>query len=172
MDITQKLASHCQGLKFKQLPDQVIDRVKYLFLDFLGVACRGSREDSSKSLHRFVKEESAGSQQGVIIGTHEKGSCLMAALANGTFAHAIEMDDVNNESSLHPGVVVFSSALAGAEKTRASGKKFMEAAVAGYEVMIRLGKALGPRIATFAAFIPPGPAVPLGPPRSLQNFLV
>jgi 2-methylcitrate dehydratase PrpD len=156
MDITQKLISHCQGVKFKQLPDQVIDRVKYLFLDFLGVACRGSREDSSKSLHRFVKEESAGSQQGVIIGTHEKGSCLMAALANGTFAHAIEMDDVNNESSLHPGVVVFSSALAGAEKTRASGKKFIEAAVAGYEVMIRLGRALGPENSYLRGFHPTG----------------
>lgn len=156
MDITRQLASYCQELKFKHLPDQVIDRVKYLFLDFLGVACRGSREDSSKSLHRFVKEESAGSQQGVLIGTKEKASYLMAALANGTFAHAIEMDDVNNESSLHPGVVVFSSALAGAEKTRASGKRFMEAAVAGYEVTNRLGKALGPENSYRRGFHPTG----------------
>ena len=156
MEITRQLATYCEELKFKQLPDQVIDRVKYLFLDFLGVACRGSREDSSKSLHRFVKEESAGMEQGVIIGTKERATSLMAALANGTFAHAIEMDDVNNESSLHPGVVVFSSALAGAEKTRASGKRFMEAAVAGYEVMIRLGKALGPENSYLRGFHPTG----------------
>ena len=156
MEITRQLATYCEELKFKQLPDQVIDRVKYLFLDFLGVACRGSREDSSKSLHRYVKEETAGIQQGVIIGTKERATFLMAALANGTFAHAIEMDDVNNESSLHPGVVVFSSALAGAEKTRASGKRFMESAVAGYEVMIRLGKALGPENSYLRGFHPTG----------------
>jgi len=156
MNSTRVLASFCQEVKFKQLPDHVIDRVKYLFLDFLGVACRGSIEDSSRSLGRFIKEESTGIQQGVMIGTRGKVSCLMAALANGTFAHAIEMDDVNNESSLHPGVVIYPAALAGSEKLRASGKRFIEAVVAGYEVMIRLGMALGPENSYRRGFHPTG----------------
>jgi 2-methylcitrate dehydratase PrpD len=54
------------------------------------------------------------------------------------------MDDVNNEASLHPGVVIFPSALATCEMVGATGKSFIEAVVLGYEVMIRLGKALGP----------------------------
>jgi 2-methylcitrate dehydratase PrpD len=156
MDITRELASYGQGLKFRHLPESVVDRVKYLFLDFLGVACRGSRTDSSKSLFRFVQKEKAGVRQGVIIGTSEKAPYGLAALANGVFGHAIEMDDVNNESSLHPGVVIFPAALSGAERTQASGKQLIEAVTAGYEVMIRLGKALGPENSYLRGFHPTG----------------
>jgi len=144
MGITQELAKYCSGLKFRQLPEEVIDRVKYFFLDFIGVACRGSREDSSQSMYRFVREMDRGAKNGVIIGTKERAPYLYAALANGTSSHAIEMDDVNNEASLHPGVVIFPSALATCEMVSGTGKSFIEAVVLGYEVMIRLGKALGP----------------------------
>ena len=144
MGITQELAKYCSGLKFRQLPEEVIGRVKYFFLDFIGVACRGSRGDSSQSMYRFVREMDRGAKNGVIIGTKERAPYLYAALANGTSSHAIEMDDVNNEASLHPGVVIFPSALATCEMAGATGKSFIEAVVLGYEVMIRLGKALGP----------------------------
>ncbi|MGZ3495184.1 MAG: MmgE/PrpD family protein, partial [Thermodesulfobacteriota bacterium] len=141
MGITQELAKYCHSLKFEQLPDEVVDRVKYFFLDFIGVCIRGSREDSSKIIYRFIRE--MGRQGGVVIGTKQRAPHLYSALANGTSAHAIEMDDVNNESSLHPGVVIFSSALATSEMVGGSAKKFIEAAILGYEVMIRLGKAAG-----------------------------
>lgn len=144
MGITQELARYCSELKFHQLSDEVVDRVKYLFLDFIGVACRGTQEDSSKSIYRFVKEIGHRNREGVIIGTKERAPYLHAALANGVSSHAIEMDDVNNEASIHPGVVVFPAALATSEMVSAHGKSFIEAAVLGYDVMIRLGKALGP----------------------------
>ena len=144
MGITQELVRYCDELKYNQLSDEVIDRAKYFFLDFIGVACRGSQEDSSKSLYRFVKEVGQGPKKGVIIGTREKASYLYAALANGTSSHAIEMDDVNNEASLHPGVVIFPASLATGEMVGSTGRAFIEAVVSGYEVMIRLGRALGP----------------------------
>jgi len=122
----------------------VIDKVKYFFLDFIAVACRGSQEDSSKSICRSFREMRCGDRGGVIVGTKRRAPYLYAALANGASAHAIEMDDVNNEASLHPGVVVFASALASGEMVHATGRRFIGGVVAGYEVMIRLGKALGP----------------------------
>lgn len=142
MGITQDLASYCGGLKYRHLPQDVIDRVKYFFLDFIGVTLRGSTADSSRSIYRFVREMGRG--DGVIIGTNAQVPYLYSALANGTAGHAIEMDDVNNEASLHPGVVVFPSALAASEMMGSKGWKFIEAVVAGYEVMIRLGKAVTP----------------------------
>lgn len=154
MGITKELAEYCSRLTFRQLPEEVIDRAKYRFLDFISVACRGSREDSSQTIYRFVRELGRG--QGVIIGTKEKTSYLYAALANGTSSHAIEMDDVDNEASLHPGVVVFPSALATSEMVRASGKSFILAAVLGYEVMVRLGRALGPENSYKRGFHPTG----------------
>jgi len=156
MGITQELATYCHGLKFRQLPEEVVDRVKYFFLDFIGVACRGSQEDSSQSMYRFIREMGHRRQGGVIIGTKERAPHLYAALANGTSAHAIEMDDVNNEASLHPGVVVFPAALATSEMVGGAGKKFIEAVVLGYEVMIRLGRALGAQNSYKRGFHPTG----------------
>jgi 2-methylcitrate dehydratase PrpD len=156
MGITQEIAKYCNELKFQQLPEEVVDRVKYFFLDFIGVACRGSQENSSKSIYRFVREMGCGHQQGVIIGTKERAPYLYSALANGTSAHAIEMDDVSNESSLHPGAVVFPAALATSEMVKGAGKKFIEAVVLGYEVMIRLGKALGAENSYQRGFHPTG----------------
>ena len=154
MGITQELARYCSRMKFNDLSDEVIDCVKYRFLDFISVACRGSIEDPSRTVCRFIREMENG--QGVIVGTKEKAPYLYSALANGTSSHAIEMDDVDNESSLHPGVVVFPSALATGEMAGASGKRFILAVVLGYEVMVRLGSALGPENSYKRGFHPTG----------------
>ena len=156
MGITQELARYCSELKFQQLPEEVIDRVKYLFLDFIGVACRGAQEDSSKSVFRFICETDCRKRGSVIIGTSNRAPFIYSALANGVSAHAIEMDDVNNEASLHPGVVVFPASLAMSEMVRATGKQLIEAAILGYEVMIRLGKALGAENSYKRGFHPTG----------------
>jgi 2-methylcitrate dehydratase PrpD len=171
MGITQELAKYCSELKFRQLPEEVIDRVKYFFLDFIGVACRGSQEDSSKSIFRFVREMGRGHQDGVIIGTKERTPHLYSAMANGISAHAIEMDDVNNEASLHPGVVVFPVALATSEMVGGAGKKFIEAVVLGYEVMIRLGRALGAQNSYKRGFHPTGICGPFGSSMAASKLL-
>jgi len=154
MGITQELARYCSRTKFNDLSDEVIDCAKYRFLDFISVACRGSKEDPSQTIYRFVREMEKG--EGVIVGTNEKAPYLYSALANGTSSHAIEMDDVDNEASLHPGVVVFPSALATGEMIGASGKSFILAVVLGYEVMVRLGSALGPEKSYKRGFHPTG----------------
>ena len=154
MGITQELAGYCSRMKFNDLSDEVIDCAKYRFLDFISVACRGSKEDPSQTIYRFVKEMGKG--EGVIVGTREKAPYLYSALANGTSSHSIEMDDVDNEASLHPGVVIFPSALATSEMAGASGKSFILAVVLGYEVMVRLGSALGPENCYKRGFHPTG----------------
>ena len=169
MGITQDLAKYCSELEYRQLPEEGVDRVKYLFLDFIGVAIRGARSESSKSMYRFVREMGKGN--GVIIGTKDKAPHIYSALANGTAGHAIEMDDVNNEASLHPGVVVFPTALATSEMAGASGKDFIEAVVLGYEVMIRLGKAIGPENSYQRGFHPTGTCGTFGASVSASKLL-
>src|SRR5207244_3120961 len=72
--------------------------------------------------------------------------------------HALELDDVTTESSLHPGVAVIPAALAVAEEVGAGGAAFLEAVVAGYEVTIRVGNALNPASAYARGFHPTGVA--------------
>jgi 2-methylcitrate dehydratase PrpD len=82
----------------------------------------------------------------------------MAALANGTAAHAVELDDVTTESSLHPGVAVIPAALALAEELDARPTRLLEAIVCGYEVTMRVGNALNPASAYARGFHPTGVA--------------
>jgi len=156
MGETKELARFCGDLSYKGLAPEVIDRVKYLAADFLGVAAGGSRTESSEVVRGFIGGLDAGEVGGVVIGTRMRASCQYAALANGAAAHSLELDDVSNESSSHPGVVIFPAALAAGEMTGCAGRKFIEAVVAGYEVMIRLGKALNPASHYARGFHPTG----------------
>lgn len=144
MEITKDLVNFCIELKFNKLPEEVIDKAKYLALDYIGIAARGSLQYSSKVMYRVIKAISSTSEGGVIIGTNMRAPYQYAALANGTSAHALELDDVNNEASLHPGNVTFPAAFAACEMVGADGKRFIEGVAVGYEVTVRLGKALGP----------------------------
>ena len=51
-------------------------------------------------------------------------------MANGTAFHSIELDDVNNEASLHPGVVSFPTALAMSDVIHVDGRNFITSVVA------------------------------------------
>jgi len=144
MATTRTLVDFCHSVQYGDLPPEVIDRTKYLTLDFLGVASRGSMAESTKAMYGLVEDLGLDPKGGVIIGTGMRASYQYAALANGTSAHSLELDDVNNEASLHPGVAVFPAAFAACEMVGADGKKLIEGAVVGYEVMVRLGKALRP----------------------------
>ena len=131
--LTQHLAAFCTRLDYDSLPAEVVDRTKYFFLDYLGVAVRGSLSDSSQPLYRMANSL-APTGQGTVLGRAEKANFPYAALANGTSAHSLELDDTYQAGSIHLGVSVFSAALAVAEQVGASGKDFLTDSVVGFEV--------------------------------------
>ena len=142
--LTRQLAAFCHGLDYEQLPSEVIDRAKYFFLDYLGVAVRGSLSESSQPVYRLTAGlEMPGT--GTILGRPEKTAVPYAALANGTSAHSLELDDTHQGGSIHLGVCVFSAALAVAEQVGASGQAFLTSAVAGFEAAARLAMAVRPK---------------------------
>jgi 2-methylcitrate dehydratase PrpD len=143
MNTTKDLVHFYHQLKFRNLPEEVVEKVKDLCLDFLGVVTRGSVSDSGMVSQKFVKDLNRPGE-GTIIGTDLKAAGEYAALANGVAAHSLELDDVESESSLHPGVVVFPTAFAAGEMVNCNGEAFIEAVVAGYDVIIRLGKGINP----------------------------
>src|SRR5438876_6975643 len=151
------LAEFCAGLRWVDLDTAVRARTVELLLDLIGVALAGSRQPSSPpAADLAIKLGGAGKAS--IIGTRLQTSAVWAALANGTAAHAVELDDVTTESSLHPGVAVIPAALALAEDLDASPSALLEAIVAGYEVTMRVGNALNPASAYARGFHPTGVA--------------
>jgi 2-methylcitrate dehydratase PrpD len=139
---TIELAERYASLTFDELPSEVLERAKGFVLDTVGVAAGGVDLPSSTQLATWVVGLGGRAESSIIGGTRVPAS--QAALVNATIAHGLELDDVDNSSSLHPGVVVIPTALAVAEACGASGQEFLVAVVAGYDAIIRIGRAAGP----------------------------
>src|SRR5437763_10246304 len=165
-----RLAEFCAGLRWAELDPEVQARTREVLLDLIGVALAGSRQPSSPPAAR-VALDLGGQGAATIIGTRQTTSAVWAALANGTAAHAVELDDVTTESSLHPGVAVIPAALALAEDIQAPPARMLEAIVAGYEVTMRVGNALNPASAYARGFHPTGVAGVFGATMAAGRLL-
>ncbi|MFC1491703.1 MmgE/PrpD family protein [Nitrospinota bacterium] len=141
MGITNDYVDFCLGLKYEDLPPEVVEYVKRLGLDFVGTAAYGALADSSKVMLEFIQSLNLRGDC-TVIGVTPRYPPQYAALANGAFVKPNELDDVENSSSLHPGAPVWPVILALGEKCHADGKELITAAVVGYETIIRLGQAI------------------------------
>ncbi|HEY8015350.1 MAG TPA: MmgE/PrpD family protein, partial [Dongiaceae bacterium] len=77
-----------------------------------------------------------------IVGTAQQSSVLQAAFANAVAGHGLVREDMHAGSVSHLGVVVLPSLLALSESHRIAGPAFIAAAVVGYEMGAKLGRAL------------------------------
>jgi len=162
MEVTKDLVQRCHDLNYDALTDDVVDRVKYLVLDFIGVAARGALSESSGPVQKVILNFDEARDGAVVIGTHLKASPAYAAMANGAAAHSLELDDVVNEASLHPAVAIIPAALAAAHLGGCSTKELIAAIATGYEVMIKLGVALDPAAHYARGFHPTGTCGTMG----------
>ena len=74
--------------------------------------------------------------------TAQHSSVLQAAFANAVAGHGLVREDMHAGSVSHLGVVVLPSLLALSESRRIAGPAFIAAAVVGYEMGAKLGRAL------------------------------
>ena len=112
-------------------------------IDFLRLAVMGSRLPWSIQAHEVV-EDLGGKEECTVIGHPNITNSPNAAFLNGVFSHGLEWDDIHSPAILHPGVVVFPTALAMGEKFNINGETFITACVAGYEAMVRIGLVVQP----------------------------
>ena len=142
---TRDLAEFLHAIGPKTLPTEVLDRARYFLLDYLAVAIRGSREESSLAVQRMV-ERAGANGPATVIGTGIRTIPALAALANGAAAHAIEQDDTHSGGSIHLGATMYSAAFALAQKIPdTSLEVFLAAVVAGFEAAARIAMAAQPK---------------------------
>jgi len=141
---TRGIADFVSGLRYEAIPDEVRSRIKLLMLDSLGCALYGADLEWCRILQdSLVKVDST--RECAVWGTKKKLSAPHAALANGTAVQGFELDDVHRAGVLHVGAVVLPALIPLAElKASMSGKEFLTAAVAGYEIGPRVGLCMGP----------------------------
>jgi 2-methylcitrate dehydratase PrpD len=140
---TRELVSFLSALHFDDLPDEVVERTKELFLDWVASALAGKNSRPVRIFESFAETMGPAEGPSEILPSRRRTSPLFAAMVNGAASHVVEQDDLHNASVFHPATVVFPAALAAAQHTGASGRDLITASVAGYETGVRVGSFLG-----------------------------
>jgi 2-methylcitrate dehydratase PrpD len=141
---TRRIAEFVSRLTYEQIPGEVRERIKLLILDSLGCAIYGANLEWCRIL-RGTLERLDATRTTSIWGTNAHLSSDHAALLNGTQVQGFELDDVHRKAVLHVGAVTLPALIAVAEShAQLSGRDFLTAAVAGYEVGPRVGLCMGP----------------------------
>ncbi|MBC5765762.1 MmgE/PrpD family protein [Ramlibacter albus] len=137
------LAAFAAGLKFEDIPTDVVRKTEDLLVDWFGSAVAGHGSRPVETIAKFAQTMGPAEGPSEVIINGRRTTPYFAALANAAASHVAEQDDVHNGSVFHPATVVFSPAVAVAQALGASGKQLIAASVAGYEVGIRVGEFLG-----------------------------
>ncbi len=141
---TRRIAEFVSGLRYENIPAEVRERLKLLILDSLGCAIYGAHLEWCRIL-RETLEQVDKTRETSIWGTDRRLSSPHAALVNGTQVQSFELDDVHREGVLHVGAVTLPALIAVAQThAQLSGRDFITAAVAGYEIGPRVGLCMGP----------------------------
>ena len=114
------------------------------FLDCVGVALAGSDEESARICAAMAQQESRVAEA-TVIGYGFQTSATLAALCNGTSAHALDFD--HSYLMGQPTAGLIPAVLTMGEATEASGRDVLAAYVAGFEVVSRLARSM-PQLST------------------------
>ncbi len=140
---TRRIAQFVSGLTYDAVPSEVRERIKLLILDSLGCAIYGAHTPWCEILLGMLSEVDQ-TRTASVWGSKAQLSSPHAALVNGTAVQGFELDDVHRHGVLHVGAVTLPALIAVAENhTRLSGREFLAAAVAGYEIGPRVGICMG-----------------------------
>jgi 2-methylcitrate dehydratase PrpD len=136
--LSRQLAQWVVGLRYADLPPEVVDRAKGVTLHSLASVLLGSQSRDGQQAVQLITAEEAGVRNGASIMVHgtkvTKGG---AAFANAEMAMAGGKLD-SFRMLTHPGTSIVPGAFVAAETAGVSGRDFLTGLAAGYEVMERL----------------------------------
>jgi 2-methylcitrate dehydratase PrpD len=136
--LSRQLAQWVVGLRYDDLPPEVVDRAKGVTLHGLASVLLGAQSAAGRQAVQLITGEEAGVRNGATImvdgTTVTRGG---AAFANAEMAMAGGKWDTFRMLT-HPGTSIIPGAFVAAETAGASGRDFLTGLVAGYEVMERM----------------------------------
>jgi len=144
--LSRQLARWITGLTYFDLPPAVIDRAKGVTLQSLSSILLGSQTKPGRDAVKLMADDETGVKRGAtILVTGERVTKGGAAFANSEMAFAGGKWDTFRMLT-HPGIAIMPAALAAAETTGCSGKVFLTAIAAAYEVMERMASEFIPTV--------------------------
>lgn len=139
--VTRLVAESAASLAFDALPRDLVELIKQIVLDTLGVAIGASGlAPEARAIAEYV-EALDGRPESTVFGFGFKAPAPWAAFVNGSLGHMLDYDDVG--AGGHVGIATVPVALAVAEKLgRVSGRDFITAIAAGTDLHTRLDLAV------------------------------
>jgi len=139
--ITRELARHAAQARFDALPPHVRTEASRAFLNWIGCALGGCREEAV-AMALEAMDELGGHPQSSVIGHRRRTDMATAALVNCISSSIQAFDDAHLATVTHPSGPVGSAVMAYAEKHPVSGEAFLTAFALGIEVQCRLSNVL------------------------------
>ena len=137
--LAERLASYAYGLRYEDLDDATIERVKTHVIDTIGCGV-GAWDERPVRICREAALSVAG--PATIIGTDWRTTTDLAAFANGAASRYLDFNDTYvGRFAVHPSDNI-AACLAVAEAERASTQELITAIIIAYEVNCRLVDAL------------------------------
>lgn len=146
MSLSRQFGAFVANLKYEDLPPEVVDRAKGVTLQALSSALIARDMSASRQALALMQEEEAGGGgAGTVLGQGAKLTKGGAAFVNAEMIFAGGKWDTFRMLT-HPGIAILPAALAAAEAASASGREFLTAVAAGYEVMERMAAEFIPTV--------------------------
>jgi 2-methylcitrate dehydratase PrpD len=159
MTLADRLAAYYARQTYAALPADVAAKGAEHIAYMLMLALKGHRNaEEAGQATALAQRLSPGGGPATIVGTRLRAQPIDAAFANTTLMRALEIDDVMFPVGVHTGLVTTSPALAIAERDHLSGADLINAVVAGYSIIGKLGN----DTAAWASAQPRRPTIPFG----------
>lgn len=138
----QKLSEYIVNLEYENLPKEVIEVAKTCILESFAVGVGTANDELLENvIQEYKKFYTHGDVK--IWSKPEELPVVQSIFINALMGHRLELDDVHTDSKTHIGTVVVPVALTLGQWLKLDGKKIIEGVVCGYEIMSRIGMALG-----------------------------
>ena len=134
LGIAEIFSTWCFNLEYKDIPNEVIGKIKLIFMDSLGLIFASRNEDYIKA----IKQSFTDSGNCTVPGHLEKLCPSDAIVLNGTAIHGEDFDDTFEGTPVHVGSVMCSSLLTAAEYYKLKPKEILKGLAVGSELMCRL----------------------------------
>ncbi|MSQ87090.1 MAG: MmgE/PrpD family protein [Alphaproteobacteria bacterium] len=117
-------------------------RAKRAFMDVIACMVPGALDEAALTLRAVSSQWGEGPS--TVVGQQRGQSAPLAALANGTAAHALDFDDNFDPAKAHITAVMAPALLSLGEARVKSGADILEAYIVGLQIATRVGQGLNP----------------------------
>ena len=143
MNELEILSEFIVELKLEDIPIDVVETATLCILDSFSAAVGASKDQMIVDIINEYKSFYQNGNDVDVWGVDIKLPLVQAAFLNALMGHRLELDDVHTNSKTHIGTIVVPTSLCIAQYLKLSGKQLLEAIICGYEIMSRIGMALG-----------------------------